>query len=141
MKTSMKSQTSLLTGAFLAAALAGSARAGGSGFEIAWSSMDGGATESAGATFALRGTIGQPDAGSAAGGEWEAGGGYEGGPPPPPPCPADIDGSGVIGFGDLLAILSAWGACDPDCPEDVDASGAVGFGDLLVVLSAWGPCP
>jgi len=27
------------------------------------------------------------------------------------PCPADIDGSGDVGFDDLLAVLSAWGAC------------------------------
>jgi hypothetical protein len=138
MNTCTTSRTSLLGGALLAAALTSPARAGG--FEIAWSSVDGGAAVSEGATFTLRGTIGQPDAGSAAGGEWESGGGYDGGPPPPPPCPSDIDGSGVVGFADLLAILSAWGPCAPACPEDLDGSGVVGFGDLLLVLSAWGPC-
>jgi hypothetical protein len=141
MKTCTTSRTSLLGGALLAAALTGSAGAGGAGFEIAWSSVDGGAAVSEGATFTLRGTIGQPDAGSAEGGEWASGGGYDGGPPPPPPCPSDIDGSGVVGFADLLAILSAWGPCAPGCPEDLDGSGVVGFGDLLLVLSAWGPCP
>lgn len=57
----------------------------------------------------------------------------------PPPCPADLDGSGAVDFGDILAILSAWGnICGP---EDLDGSGTVAFGDLLVVLGAWGPCP
>jgi hypothetical protein len=56
------------------------------------------------------------------------------------PCPGDVDGSGVVGFGDLLAVLSAWGPCDA-CPEDVDDSGAVDFADLLIVLASWGGCP
>ena len=43
-----------------------------------------------------------------------------------------------VGFGDILAILSAWG--NKGGPEDLDGSGTVDFGDLLVVLSAWGPC-
>jgi Ca2+-binding EF-hand superfamily protein len=56
------------------------------------------------------------------------------------PCPTDIDGSGLIDFGDLLAVLSAWGPCT-DCPADLDGNGAVGFEDLLTVLSEWGACP
>jgi hypothetical protein len=56
------------------------------------------------------------------------------------PCPADIDGSGDVGFQDLLALLAAWGPC-PGCPEDLDGSGEVGFQDLLELLAAWGPCP
>ncbi|NNF41605.1 MAG: VCBS repeat-containing protein [Phycisphaerales bacterium] len=56
------------------------------------------------------------------------------------PCPADLDGSGDVGFGDLLAVLSSWGPCEA-CPEDLDGDGSVGFGDLLAVLSAWGACP
>jgi hypothetical protein len=54
-------------------------------------------------------------------------------------CPGDFDGDGAIGFGDLLAVLSAWGPC-AGCPEDVTHDGEVGFGDLLVILSSWGPC-
>ncbi|NNF44173.1 MAG: hypothetical protein HKO59_05870 [Phycisphaerales bacterium] len=55
-------------------------------------------------------------------------------------CPADLDGSGDVGFTDLLAILADWGPCPADCPADLDASGDVGFTDLLAVLAAWGPC-
>jgi hypothetical protein len=55
-------------------------------------------------------------------------------------CPADVDGSGAVGFDDLLAVLAAWGPC-PACAADVDHDGGVGFADLLAVLSAWGACP
>lgn len=55
-------------------------------------------------------------------------------------CVGDIDGSGGVGFNDLVAILSAWGPCVGDCPADLDGSGDVGFNDLIIALSAWGPC-
>jgi len=58
---------------------------------------------------------------------------------PAPDCPADLDESGAVDFGDILAVLSAWGCTD--CPEDLDESGVVDFADLLVVLASWGPCP
>ena len=53
-------------------------------------------------------------------------------------CPADLDDSGAVDFGDILAILAAWG--DKGAPEDLDESGIVDFGDILAVLAAWGPC-
>ena len=53
-------------------------------------------------------------------------------------CPADLDSSGAVDIGDLLAILSAWG--DKGGPEDLDGSGFVDIGDLLIVLATWGPC-
>ena len=55
-------------------------------------------------------------------------------------CPADLDGNGIVGVGDLLAVLSAWGPCQA-CPEDINGDGVVGVADLLAVLSAWGQCP
>lgn len=57
----------------------------------------------------------------------------------PPPCPADLDASGTVGLGDLLAVLAAFGSADPAI--DLDGSGTVDLADLLTVLSAWGPCP
>ena len=63
---------------------------------------------------------------------------------PRPACPADIDASGAVDFGDVLAVVSAWGACPPSgaCPADVDgaADGVVDLNDLLLVLASWGPC-
>ncbi len=54
-------------------------------------------------------------------------------------CPADLDGSGAVDIGDILAILAAWG--NKGGPEDLDGSGFVDIGDLLAVLANWGPCP
>ena len=59
------------------------------------------------------------------------------------PCPSDLDSDGEVTGGDLLELLSAWGAC-PDaapCPPDLDGDGQVDGADLLELLSAWGPCP
>jgi hypothetical protein len=53
-------------------------------------------------------------------------------------CLADLDESGAVDFGDILAVLAAWG--NAGGPEDLDGSGTVGFGDVLVVLASWGPC-
>ncbi|NNF43669.1 MAG: hypothetical protein HKN62_11615, partial [Phycisphaerales bacterium] len=58
-------------------------------------------------------------------------------------CPTDIDRDDMVGFGDLLAILAAWGPyepCPPGIPGDIDHDCEIGFGDLLSVLAAWGRC-
>ena len=97
---------------------------------------------STGGSWTMHATIGQPDAGQAAGGDFGLAGGYipASGIPSSPPCPGDVDGNDDVGFTDLLAVLSAWGPC-PNCPEDLDGSGDVGFTDLLTVLQGWGACP
>jgi CxxC motif-containing protein (DUF1111 family) len=56
------------------------------------------------------------------------------------PCPADIDGSGTVGADDLLAVLSAWGACASGCDEDINGDLFVGVDDLLAVVAGWGAC-
>ena len=61
-------------------------------------------------------------------------------------CPADIDGDGVINFGDLNIVLSAFNACAGDpiyiASADIDADGCVDFGDVNTVLGLFnGPCP
>lgn len=57
-------------------------------------------------------------------------------------CTGDIDGDDVIGFSDLITILTEWGPCPPGgpCPADLDDDGSVGLSDLLFVLAGWGPC-
>jgi hypothetical protein len=55
-------------------------------------------------------------------------------------CPADLDGSGSVGFTDLTLLLGNWGPCAGSCPEDLDCDGTVGFGDLTTLLGNWGPC-
>jgi hypothetical protein len=54
-------------------------------------------------------------------------------------CVADVDGDGLVGFDDLLAVQSHWGPCDL-CPADLDCDGEVGFTDLVRVLADWGAC-
>jgi len=56
-------------------------------------------------------------------------------------CPADLDGSDEVGFGDILRVIAAWGPCPPDCPEDLSGNGSVDFADILAVIGEWGPCP
>jgi len=54
--------------------------------------------------------------------------------------PADLDGDGAVGAGDLATLLGAWGACPGKgpCPADLDGDGAVGASDLAALLAAWG---
>lgn len=54
--------------------------------------------------------------------------------------PGDVNGDGIVDFGDILDLLAAWGDCPdpPDpCPADFDGNGTVNFADLLVILGNW----
>jgi hypothetical protein len=55
-----------------------------------------------------------------------------------PPCPADLDGDGAVGPGDLATLLGAWGSAGTSA--DLDGDGAVGPGDLATLLGLWGNC-
>ncbi len=59
----------------LATAVLISAQTGG-GFDLSWSTVDGGGGDSSGGPFALSGTIGQPDAGNLSGGDFTLNGGF-----------------------------------------------------------------
>jgi hypothetical protein len=71
---------------------------------------------------------------------------------PGEPCPADIApqpiGNGAVDVDDLLAVINAWGPCDPKescladiAPADVPSgNGIVDVDDLLAVINAWGTC-
>ena len=54
-------------------------------------------------------------------------------------CAGDLDGDGVVGIVDFLALLAAWGP-NPGHPADLDGDGVVGIVDFLALLGAWGPC-
>ena len=58
---------------------------------------------------------------------------------PSAPCPADLDGNGIVGVGDILELIDVWGASE--VPADIDGSGQVAVGDLLILVDAWGSCP
>ena len=51
-------------------------------------------------------------------------------------CPADLDGDGSVGGGDLGLMLAAWGTADGDLNGDGQTNGA----DLGIALSSWGSC-
>lgn len=59
-----------------------------------------------------------------------------------PACPADIDGSGLIGVEDMLIVLGAYGCAVAGCPGDVDGDGLVGASDIVLFLAQYGEfCP
>ena len=51
----------------------------------------------------------------------------------------DLDGDGIVGIVDFLALLAAWGPCDncDDCPADLDGDCEVGITDFLLLLANW----
>ncbi|MCP3904927.1 MAG: hypothetical protein GY715_14980 [Planctomycetes bacterium] len=53
---------------------------------------------------------------------------------------ADADGDTDVDFGDILAIIGAWGDCGPttDCAADLNGDGTVSFADVLIVIGNWG---
>ncbi|HIB00996.1 MAG TPA: hypothetical protein EYO31_03690 [Phycisphaerales bacterium] len=54
-------------------------------------------------------------------------------------CPTDIDGSGSTDVGDILEMISQWGACS-GCTGDLNGDGSVNVTDLLEVIGSWGVC-
>jgi hypothetical protein len=61
----------------------------------------------------------------------------------PVALPSDLDGDGIVGMVDFLALLGAWGPCSDcgtpqACPADFDGDCAVDIGDLLILLGNWG---
>jgi len=58
----------------------------------------------------------------------------------PAALPSDLDGDGIVGMVDFLALLAAWGSCSDcsNCPADFDGDCSVGIIDLLILLGNWG---
>lgn len=64
-------------------------------------------------------------------------------------CAPDLDADGVVGSGDLAAILAGWTTFGPTrgvpggpgADTDLDGDGITGPGDLAILLAAWGDCP
>jgi hypothetical protein len=52
----------------------------------------------------------------------------------------DLDGSGVVGVGDLVLLIVNWGMCPHEsiCPGDLNADFAVDVQDMLVLFFRWG---
>ena len=78
-KRHYRAWTGLLLAALLLLSSTVLAQSGG-GYDLSWSSVDGGgATFSTGGDYTLGGTVGQPDAGLLTGGAYTLGGGFWGG--------------------------------------------------------------
>jgi hypothetical protein len=54
-------------------------------------------------------------------------------------CPADLDGTSTVDFGDVSLALLMMG--DVGSSADLDGSGAVDFADISLMLLDFGPCP
>jgi hypothetical protein len=116
--------------------------------------IDAGGGTSTGGTFAISGTIGQPDAlstggtgGGLTGGTFIVVGGFwPGSVSPAPTCLADITGNAAVDIDDLLAVINAWGGCPtPPTPCTADiappgGNGIINIDDLLAVINGWGLC-
>jgi alpha-tubulin suppressor-like RCC1 family protein len=53
------------------------------------------------------------------------------------PCPADIDGSGTVDYGDLSVVMLLMGTWNTG---DLDDNGVVDYGDVVYLLLEFGPC-
>ncbi len=60
----------------------------GGGYDLTWSTIDGGGGASAAGSYQLAGTLGQPDAGTSLGGAYTLSGGFWNGAPTAVPTPA-----------------------------------------------------
>ncbi len=53
----------------------------------------------------------------------------------------DLDGDGLVGITDFLALLAVWGPCSDPCPPsclaDLDGDCNVGISDFLTLLANW----
>jgi hypothetical protein len=113
------------------------------GFELSWSTVDGGGGTSSGGDFVLRGTIGQPDAGDLSGGDFTLRGGFwqPAASDGCGDCPTDVDGNGQTEAFDLANLLGKWGPVTPaSACLDADGNGFIEAFDLAVLLGSWGPC-
>lgn len=93
---------------------------------------------STGGDFELSGTVGQPDAGTLAGGDFELGGGFW--PSVEEFCFADLNDDHMVGLADLAILLANYNTLsgatyldgDLDTDRDVDLS------DLAALLAVYG---
>tara|TARA_E500000318_G_scaffold12972_2_gene11923 strand:- start:46 stop:462 length:417 start_codon:yes stop_codon:yes gene_type:complete len=138
----MNKITSTMLSSIALLATASIAGPSGGSFEITWYTIDaGGTNNSTGGSFALSGTIGQPDAGAAmTGGQFSLTGGFWPGVDTGPDCPGDLTGDGLLNFFDVSAFLTAYNAMDP--VADFNNDGLFNFFDVSAFLQAYNMgCP
>ncbi len=122
-------------------------------FEVPWFTVDGGgAMNSTGGSFAVSGTIGQPDAGTMSGGGYVLSGGFwvssvTGGPAS---CGCgDLDQDGIVNLIDFTTFASCFGLTGPEigCDEsvfscaDLNGDNVVNLTDFSLFSTAFGLPP
>ena len=95
-------------------------------YQIVWSTIDGGGGQSAGGQYVLNGTIGQPDAGYSAGGNYELLGGFW---PGGPLC--------FVDFPDFARFAEYWLETGSNLPGDLNGNGIVDLYDLKEFVLEW----
>ncbi len=97
-------------------------------YKISWSTIDGGGGVSSGGAYELSGTIGQPDAGNLAGGQYEVLGGFWAGGPL---C--------FVEFEDYARFAQYWLQSGDDLPGDLykDEFDIVNWKDLDEFVYWW----
>jgi hypothetical protein len=109
-------------------------------FEISWYTIDGGGGTSTGGTFAVSGTIGQPDAGTLTGGTFEVRGGFwTGASSGTPSCPADFNGDDFVDFFDYADYVTCFedAICPPGKTADFNGDDFVDFFDYSDYVTAF----
>ena len=117
-----------------AAILVPAARSNAQVYTADWNTIDCGGGALGGGTYALNGTIAQPDATARvalSGGTFTITGGFWAGAP----CPADFNGDGVATVSDIFDFLAAWFAADPRA--DFNTVNGIGVADIFDFLAAW----
>jgi hypothetical protein len=124
----MDTQKTRLLLMFGIAALTTFASVGFCDCQIVWSTIDSGGGTSAGGQYALTGTIGQPDAGYSAAGDYELPGGFW---PGGPLC--------FVDFEDFARFAQYWLETGDNLPADLykDEYNIVDFYDLGEFVNEW----
>ena len=114
-------------------------------FDLSWYTIDGGGEMfTAGGSFELSGTIGQPDAGTMSGGNFELTGGFwaiRGGDSPPcDPCDMNCDGDiNALDIEPFLDLLFGGGDPCAACSGDVNGDGGINALDIEPFLECLFP--
>ena len=96
------------------------------GYKLNWHTIDGGGGVSAGGTYIIRGTIGQPDAAYLEGGDYELLGGFW---PAEPLC--------IVNFKDYAAFANFWRLNGSGMDADLYQDDTIDYRDLKVIADYW----
>jgi len=110
-------------------------------YAITSQTIDGGGGALTGSTYALNGTVGQPDASAEmTGTTYALTGGFWPGAVPPPGCPGDVDGDGDTSLADFAALGTNFGTPSGASRADGDLTGdgAVTLADFAILANDFG---